>query len=425
MNIRDLIHLVYFGFIICCTVSCQTKDGPEIISDDEDGNTVEIQVGTRTVLTDKFTKSYEPVVPMWDEGIPTDHSLFPVLDNAEHSVVWFPESREEGAYNHYACLINFKGRFYAMWGNHPLGEDAPGQRVLFATSDNWGDWSEMQELFPAPGPVLERSESGIHLKSDRWAIVNDELYAIVYVHEAGRYPIARQVFEDGSLGQPFLLDELPSEGELPTYMEDLAPEELITPMSPLIKAWYVENDQISWWADAKAGVRRTGIDGSDLIESFMYRANDGKKVLMMRNWGTPSNPVHNNRMYVSFTDDNANWGPPYPTDIPDSPSRAQAISLEDGTTLLIGNQIVPRFDDALYLDRDPMTVAISRDGYVFDKVFTLRDNGPRDYRFTGVGGRNRGFAYSSSIIYDGWLYTFYSVRKEDMEITRVPLSDLE
>ena len=427
MNILKLTYLFCFGIIASWTVSCQTKDGPgpEKTPEEDDRDAVEIQVGTRTVVTDKFTKDFEPIVPMWNEDIPSDPALFPVLENAEHAVVWYPQSKEEGAYNHYACLINFKGRFYAMWGNHPLGEDAPGQRVLFATSDHWGEWSEMQELFPAPGPIEERSETGIHLKSDRWAIVNDQLFAIVFVHEAGRYPIARQVSEDGTLGQPFLLDDLPSGGGLPSYMEGLDPEELITPISAELRAWYHEHDQISWWASSEDGVRRTGIDGSDLIESFMYRANDGGKVLMMRNWGTPSNPVHNNRIYVSFTEDGQNWGPPYPTDIPDSPSRAQAIKLEDGTILLIGNQIAPYFDDALYLDRDPMTISISTDGYFFDQVFTLRDNGPREYRFSGIGGRNRGFAYSSSIVHDGWLYTFYSVRKEDMEITRVPLSELE
>lgn len=400
--------------------SCQIEDNTNTIYIKD--NSVEIQVGTRKVLTDKFTNNLQAVVPMWGEEIPSSSSLFPLLQEAEHAVVWQPQSLTDGAYNHYACLINYKGKFYAMWGNNTIGEDAPGQRVLFSTSESWGTWSDAKELFPAPGPIKPRSEVGIHLKPDRWAIVDDVLYAIVYIHEAGRYPIACAVNENGLVGHPFLLDNLSSNSSLPEFMQQIDANELLTTSSPKLKQWYVDNDQVSWWADSESGVTRDGIDGSQLIESFMYRTKDNTKVIMMRCWGTSSNPVHNNRMYVSFKDENGDWGLLYPTDIPDSPSRAQAITLDDGTVLLIGNQIAPEFDKALYLDRDPMTIAVSIDGYIFNEVYNLRINAPDSYRFSGIGGRNPGFAYSSSVVYKDWLYSFYSVGKEDMEITRVPLS---
>src|SRR5690606_30389785 len=196
------------------------------------------------------------------------------------------------------------------------------------------------------------------------------------------------------------------------------------PIGTRLYDWYRENDLISWWAGTSWGVQRTATDGHSLIESFIYSAKDGKLVLMLRDWGTSSNPVHSNRMYVSFNDGVGGWATPYPTDIPDSPSRAQAITLEDGTVLLIGNQNVNRYDQALYLDRDPMTVSISKDGYVFDRVYALRTGSPTGHRFSGVGGRNPGYAYSSSIVFDGQLYTLYSIGKEDMGITRVPLTAL-
>ena len=310
-----------------------------------------------------------------------------------------------------------------MWGNHPLGEDAPGQRVLYATSDAWGKWSEAKELFPAPGPVLPRTEKGIHLKPDRWAVIDDVLYAITYVHGAKVYPIARTVNEKGEFGQPFLVENLPDGGKLPVYMQDLA-SATAPPIGIRLRNWYRENDQISWWAADTWGVLRTAIDSHKLIESFIYRAKDGGLVLMLRDWGTSQNPVHDNRMYVSFNDGAGGWGIPYPTDIPDSPSRAQAISSGDGTVLLIGNQNAYSFDQALYLDRDPITVSVSKDGYKFDCVYALRIDAPKKYRFAGIKGRNLGYAYPSSIILNGWLYTLYSVGKEDMAITRVPLTAL-
>lgn len=388
----------------------------------------EIVIGHRTIRTDKYTATGTPVVPMWTAPMPTaqtwDAAGFPVLSEAEHALVWQPMSRDEGAFNHYATLINFEGRFFAMWANHTLGEDGPGQRILYATSDEWGVWSEARELFPAPGPIKERTEVGIHLKPDRWMVIEGDLYAVVWVFDAGRYPIARRVNFDGSYENAFYVNQPPTNAtEFPVFMEGVPPPPGSSVTAARIRVWYNQNFHVSWWGRETQGVPRFGVDGAALIESFAYRAPDGGQVLFARNWGTPSNPVHNNRLYVSFRASvNDPWDEPYPTDIPDSPSRAEALTLADGTVLLIGNQIAPEFERALYLNRDPITVAISDDGYTFDRVFALRTNARTQFRFTGVGGRVHGYAYSQSIVHDGWLYTFYSISKEDMGITRVPLS---
>ena len=404
----------------------------EVVVTVEEAAPVEVTVGSRTVSTTKFTPEGTPVVPMWNAPMPTDDlrngAGFPILENAEHAVVWQPQSREEGAYNHYATLVNYHGRFFAMWGNHPLGEDGPGQRILFAYSDEWGEWSEAQELFPPPGPIKERSESGIHLKPERWIEIDGHLYAVAFVFEAGFYGIARRVRHDGTYHTPFIVFDPPDDvTEVPDFMEGVDEPWYAESSAAKIREWYEENGMVSWWgryASTNQGVPRFGIDDASLIESFSYRTKDGGLVLFARNWGTMGNPVHNNRMYVTFDDGSRNWEPLYPTDIPDSPSRADAIVLDDGTVLLIGNQNVSRFDQPVYLDRDPITISISDDGYTFDRVFALRTGSRSHYRFSGIGGRNHGFAYSNSIVHDGWLYTLYSVSKEDMEISRVRLSEI-
>lgn len=425
---NNLKKIITLSLIAYCQAS--TADGKTIseLSNGGDQDSIVVQVGSKIIKTVQKTNDGFPVVPMWNARLATDdlHSGagFPILKEAEHASVWQPSTRKDGAYNHYACLIHHKGKLYAMWGNHELGEDAPGQRVLYATSDTWGQWTDAAELYPAPGPVLSRSEKGIHLKPDRWAIIDDVLYAITYVHGAGVYPIARSVGENGELGEPFLVEDLPNKGALPIYMQDHDSSTMVSYLGTQLYNWYRENDHISWWAGASWGVKRKAADGQSLIESFIYRAKDGSLVLMLRDWGHSRNPVHNNRMYVSFNNGEGGWTAPHPTDIPDSPSRAQAITLEDGSVLLIGNQTVNQFDQGLYLDRDPMTISISKDGYTFDKVYTLRTDSPTGFRFSGIGGRNPGYAYSSSILVDGWLYTLYSIGKEDMAITRVPLKAL-
>lgn len=406
-----------------------TVDNVKPGDDNNNNDEIEIQVGTKSFTTNRYTADGTAVVPMWQAQMATvdlrNGAGFPRLQGAEHVAVWRPANIEEGAYNHYACLIHYKGKFYAMWGNHRYGEDAPGQRVLYATSETWGQWTDAEELYPAPEPVRPRGGSaGLHFKPDRWAVIDDVLYAITYVHGGGVYPIARSVDENGVFGDPFILKSLPSNGRLPEYMVGEVDPNTPPEIGARLSKWYRENDQISWWAGADWGVQRTSVDGQSLIESFIYRAKDGGLVLMLRDWGHNNNPVHNNRMYVSFNNGTGGWARPHPSDIPDSPSRAQAITLEDGTVLLIGNQNVNQFDRALYLDRDPMTVSVSEDGYTFDKVYALRTGSPTGFRFSGISGRNPGYAYSSSIVHEGSLYTLYSTGKEDMEITRVPLSAL-
>lgn len=368
-----------------------------------------------------LTASGTPIIDMWGVVMPVpDSSHIPLL-HASHHLVWQPADVTDGGYNHYACLIRFKSKFFAMWSNHQLGEDAPGQRVLFSIGDDWNAWGKANELFAPPGPIKPRHEKGIHLKSDRWVVVNDELYAVVFVHGAGRrYPIARKVHENGTSGIPFLLDPLPKNAQLPQGMDSIIP-----PVANAIKNWYRINDQISWWADEDEGISRKGIDGANLIETFMYRAKNDTLVTMLRNWGTNSNPVHNNRLYVSFSKDGNSWTIPQPTNIPDAPTRAQALRLPNGKVLLMGTQYVREFDKPFYLDRDPLTVSVSDDGLFFDKIYAIRTGAPKKWRIPNVGGRNPGFAYSSSIIENGYLYTFYSVGKEEMAISRVLLNEID
>ena len=47
----------------------------------------------------------------------------------------------EWTYSHHASLTFFKGRYYAIWSNGHKDEDAPGQRVLMASSADFTHWT--------------------------------------------------------------------------------------------------------------------------------------------------------------------------------------------------------------------------------------------------------------------------------------------
>ena len=90
------------------------------------------------------------------------------------------------------------------------------------------------------------------------------------------------------------------------------------------------------------------------------------------------------------------------TDFPDATAKLHGLRLSDGRYALVSNPHPNR--------RDPLTLALSNDGLVFDKLFYL------------VGGRH--VDYPHMIEHNGFLYIAHSGAKRSVEIERVRLSDL-
>jgi len=124
-------------------------------------------------------------------------------------------------------------------------------------------------------------------------------------------------------------------------------------------------------------------------------------------------------------DEGQTWPTAQPTDIPDSPSLSDTTVLDDGTALLVGNQMAPELDnpERRHYGRDPLTVSVSRDGYRFDRVFALRC-GTQKLRVPEVRGRGGGGQYPSAVAHGDTLYVLYSMGKEDIALSLVPLNDL-
>jgi len=115
-----------------------------------------------------------------------------------------------------------------------------------------------------------------------------------------------------------------------------------------------------------------------------------------------------------------NWTQPVATSIPDSHSRACAAPLPDGRIFLIGAQI-PK-------GRDPIVLSISQDGLDFSEVWAVRHCAEKacEPRYGGPPG----FQYPAAMwMLDGprgpEILFSYSVNKEDIGLTRFPLSVLD
>ncbi len=430
--------LKYLPLLLLCTTAARTTaaEKPDTL-----------KRGGHTYVIREKTPEGTLVVPMWEAKMPTADQAkavgFPVLKEASHFDVWKPADLASGSYNHYACLIFHGGLFYAMWANHPLGEGCPGQRILFSTSKDAKSWSPPAVLFSPPGPVLAKGESGMNITPDRWVEVDGKLYAVVYVHGEGfgRYPITCRLAQNGTvLYDAVLLSELGEGTPLPAFM----PEPLIDPaLGTGIRQWYQDKGAISWWASSDSrsmiswwaqpdvkNISSQAIDKANLIEMFSYRSDHGV-VAFARDYSSQATKgarKSSNRVYVIFENPRGGWYAARPTNIPDSHSRGEAVRLDDGRVLLVGNQTAQAFDKGLYRTRDPLTLAVSPDGEVFTRAYALRSAGdtPLKRRFPGLPGCGpAGYGYPSMIVQDGTVYVLYSINKEDIAVSIVPLASLE
>lgn len=370
---------------------------------------------------------------------------FAVLENAVHATV-FEGTSELGGYNHHCRLTWHKDCFYALWSNHPYGEDAPGMRVLFSRSEDGIRWESFNEAFPPPGPVRRNNELGAASSAGGWLTTKDRLYAMARVavstcfrsnptlgpsvstvyDDVHLYPhgflyewIAREIREDWTLGPLIALgDNVP---------DDIA-YKLVPADSPLAKPVIHQRTQILDPENVPVGSNKPGLDrprtreGHRLSSPTLYRTRDCKWIMLFRY-------RFNHRMYVSFFDQaKVAWSEARPTDIPDSPSNTATVRTRNGEILLIGNQMAPKFDNAketLHYDRDPLTIAVSRDGYRFDRVSALRcGTKTGKYRVPGLFGRAGGAQEPSILLHKGRLCALYSIGKEDIGFSMVALEEL-
>ena len=103
--------------------------------------------------------------------------------------------------------------------------------------------------------------------------------------------------------------------------------------------------------------------------------------------------------------------------MPNQPSRVTTGTLPDGDIYLIGN-LVARRNNAL---RDPLVIALSQDGMHFDWARSIRHDAPRPRHST----RPPSFAYPAAAVAHQHLWVIYSIGKEDIAVSRIPLSALD
>jgi len=353
----------------------------------------------------------------------------------------FEPEFSEGAYNHHPEIIRHQGRFHAMWSNNMVGEDRAGQRILYTCTDDPTRWPAPRLLFPQPGPFFDQFQSpepgeaprlGFYMTAMKFIPLGERLFAIASFDRATKrhlVPLVRELKADGSWGEIFALHadfDRSDEGSFPFPFLRPTEEPYRSLAAALFELYLTPRYLPSWDFGVEQRFHRPkSVEGTTLCEWTIHRTRDGKNVMLARD------PRMSHRMYagVSDSDDPNSFPPLEPTDIPDTPSKAVTLDLADGTVLLIGNQVAKEFDNLekpTHYDRDPLTISISPDGYRFERQLALRWEGGRHWRTEGrkVPGRGAGCQYPAAMVDDGMLYVIYSIGKEDIALSWVPLDRL-
>ena len=320
---------------------------------------------------------------------------------------------KSSGYVNNVLLSAFGGRYYCMWQRSARDEDTPDTRVVYATSADGVRWEEPIDLagptdstFVTPGGWLQRGET-------LTAVLN---YICSPDRSKGGTAWYTSTRDGGAWSEP-----------QPLRMADGQPMPGILEQDPLrlqsgrtvgavhfrpglrVNPVYTDDPSaLTGWTEAAfpAG------EGSPL-EPSQYVGIDGKLVMFFRDQASSFVKL------ASLSEDQgASWTPPMETNIPDSRSKQCAGTLPDGRAFWVGNPTGSK-------SRRVLALALSTDGYSFDRAFLLA--GPADLPPRRNEGRYKtlGYNYPKAVVLGDTLWISLSINKEDAVLFRIPLESLQ
>ena len=360
-----------------------------------------------------------------------------------------------GAYAMSPMLSFLNGRFLATWKLSVSDEDEPGQRVMWAQSDDGTTWTTASdgsnELFPS----MNASENPrVALFAEPSLLIGGRVYAAASPKQFCLYPdqyqpvlLLRRVFDDriGHFGPLFWAsDTLP-----PGFAEASARENVTTAAQQDAQT---RADVATLTPTATAPP--CALDGSTSkcefcrggCQDWAVALNVSSLENERSHWRVPGAEAevllyrsHNHVLYASVREAvGAEWPVPVPTNITDDTANFNAGNFPnaaglDGRPFLVSNAL-------LTLLRDPIFLSTAPNGYDFTTTAAIgscEDSavfaGPGQpwgcqYRVPG-GAKEGGLQYPQAAVVTApasaaGFFVIVSLNKEDIWIARTPLGDL-
>ena len=335
-------------------------------------------------------------------------------------------------YNHAPMLCRHYETYYVNYLSNPVSEHLPPGQTLFCHSSDGVHWSKPSVLFPqypvAPGtvkrghenePFGENAFAVMHQRMGWYAAKNGRLlgcgyYGLSINHNApndglGIGRVVREVYADHTLGPIYFIRYNQGYSEentsFPFYTASSDPgfteacgELLANPLAVL--QWIEESDR----GDPLLRI-------NEPLRALCYYHTSETEVVGLWKWSR-----------ITYSHDNGQtW---------DSPSEFEPSLVMAGQKIWAQRTSDGRYA-AVYTPtpcnqhRYPLAVIVSEDGYTFDHMrLVCGDVPPR--RYIGLYkdyGTNyvRGIAEGNGEAHDGALWVTYSMGKEDLFVSRIPV----
>lgn len=360
-------------------------------------------------------------------------AVLPKLE-AERCFLYRPET--EWTYSHHPSLTWFNGRYLALWSNGRRDEDAPGQRVLMATSEDFREWTGPR---PLVGP-LQGKESELVLTA-----AGCHEHAGTLVAYAGQYEYHLAALEEGQrkkglgdkahrdttlraltttdgeqwgepldLGIPIVPNHPPqrtASGRLIIsgnvsfpYTDDPAglagwtmagifPDDMADNVADDSEGFWIVRERMGW--------------PCGLCEGSFYQTDDRVLHMLLRS--------NTERLWLTESaDEGATWSEPQQIEFSDNATKFHFGRLPDGRFYYVGCP-----DTTRMWERNPLVLSLSEDGVRFDNHHVLADE-TYEQKCQGMhkGGE---YGYPHTLLHDGCLCVIVSRRKEAVEVLRVPI----
>ena len=379
--------------------------------------------------------------PWPDKTMP--NAGLPLLPSTSHHLVYLAR-QEMGMYNHCPILMKETDYFVAAWCSHADDEMAPGQRVLMSSSPDGCHWAIPTPLLDSLSPMKQLADGeGIFMNCRQFVRIENRYYGFGEAYQITAWTDGNEIVTSGDrqkhtgcvhhrigtwmrqiqhgmpCGDPFWIHSLPQNDHaivspiLASWQDmdetvrhdcqQIIDRNLFGTQDPEIAMRDYMNNLIARKdPDLAARVR--------LCEPQRYTLKDGTSICLFRD------DKYSLRLFAAYRDSSMDdWSIARQTNIPDSAALFNIGMLPKGQWYLIGNNIPIKWC------RDPLTIACSYDGITFDRAWALRANAPQQRHYGMYKGP--GFQYPFVLMHEGDLWVIYSVNKEDIEITQIPIDD--
>ena len=350
---------------------------------------------------------------------PLPVSYNPTVPNPLMDPVW-PNATTYPIYTHHmeATKLDIGGgntRIFCSWSQHPLSEDGPGQYVRYVYSnDNCNSWSTVANLFDPPqvyaGEHFE-SGGGLRLQNAGFITVGGTMYAMAQCLKLPRNEfrtfvamLIREVSASG-LGTVYRLG-WQGEEEFPSIAEHTDSAAI---KAELAKPWNLPQCCKDLHGVGKDYRDDLGRSTMELVEPDSILLTNGDTHRLWRvsaNSGNPTTVMHESVVDGTTGIETYLGATPMPND----PSRTRRLRLSTGDIVIAGNLQAAN-------NRRQSYIAVSNTECAsWQRLHKLwyTGNTTNNYKWSGLGSDNRGTGqgYPAMVEHDGWLHTFWSLRKE-------------